>query len=52
MLSALAFEATKHSRPYGKPYGVPVQWQPNKPEQIIKWYCFDCHRVHGIEGCK
>ena len=52
MLNNLAFEATKPNRPYGKPYGVPVEWQPGNPEQVVKWYCFGSRTIHGIEGCE
>lgn len=26
---------------------IPVEWQPNRPDQPIKWYCFNCKKVHG-----
>lgn len=40
----LLFESTRHRR-------VAVEWKPKDPQQIVRWYCYDCRKVHGIQGC-
>lgn len=31
--------------------GVPAQWQPKVSEHAVRWYCFECGHVHGMERC-